>query len=823
MCMSIAEHQQQQQSSGNPAPNGGRMVTADGRTLPLKGASLTADAKAGVVRVTLEQRFVNPFDEPLTVTYQLPLPADAAVSGFQFRIGDRRVVGEVDTKKKARERFDEAVLEGRTAALLDQERSALFTQQVGNIPPHTEVVSELTLDQKLAYLPDGYWEWRFPTVVAPRYLGAEGRVPDSARVTVDVADAPLPVKLSLQLSVRDRLPEGARPESPSHALHTVKAVQRFEVGFGSEGGAALDRDVVVRWRAGELQPGVELDTGRPIDGGAAGAAYGLLTLVPPARDARMPSVPRDLIILLDTSGSMGGSPISQSKRVASALIDSLDEHDFLELIEFSNSARRWRFRPVKATANNRQDAQAWVAKLQAGGGTEMRGGIIEALAPLRRDAQRQVVLMTDGLIGFESEIIQTICERLPEGSRVHTVGIGSGVNRSLTSPAARAGRGLEVVIGLDEDPERGAQRILARTVQPLVTRVEISGSAVDGVAPVRPVDLYAGAPALTAVRLKPHGGEIVVRGLTAGGEYLERLEVKPIERGEGSGAVAKLFAREAVEDLEVELAAGGDQRAIDQRITTLGLDFQISTRLTSWVAVSPEATVDPRAPKRKANVAQELPYGMSAEGLGLRAPAAGVAPAYRRVKSARMSGLPVPPPSAAAPAPSMKKVMADDAELGAGFSDELEEAGASEEPAEEHVVEEPKAQGVARRSNAGIKGQAPSRPAPSPKREAERTRAGGAPLRKIKARLVQLKDGRLAVELIVDGNGLDWKPGSATVMTKDRTVVGASVNTALTTANGVMTPGMALTLVLDVAAMSSEPASINLVNGTELLVLELNG
>src|SRR3954468_17637569 len=91
------------QLTQNPASNGGRMVTADGRTLPLKSASLTADAKAGVARVTLEQRFVNPFSEPLTVTYQMPLPADAAVSGFAFSIGDRRVVGEVDTKKKARE------------------------------------------------------------------------------------------------------------------------------------------------------------------------------------------------------------------------------------------------------------------------------------------------------------------------------------------------------------------------------------------------------------------------------------------------------------------------------------------------------------------------------------------------------------------------------------------------------------------------------------------------------------------------------------------------------------------------------------------------
>jgi len=818
------------QLSSTHASNGGRMVTADGRTLPLKGASLIADAKAGLVRVTLEQRFVNPHAEPLSVTYQMPLPADAAVSGFSFTIGDRRVVGEVDTKKKARERFDEAVLQGRTAALLDQERSALFTQEVGNIPPQTEVVSELVLDQKLAFLPDGCWEWRFPTVVAPRYLGASGRVADSARVTVDVADAPLPVKLSLQLSVRDRLPDGARPESPSHSLHTVKGVQRFEVGFGSEDGASLDRDVVVRWRAGEQQPGVELDTGRPIDGGAAACAYGLLTLVPPARSARMASVPRDLIILLDTSGSMGGAPIAQSKRVASALIDSLDENDFLELIEFSNSARKWRWRPVKATANNRKDALTWISRLEAGGGTEMRTGIVEALAPLRKDAQRQVVLMTDGLIGFESEIVKEICDRLPEGSRVHTVGIGSGVNRSLTMPSARAGRGVEVIIGLDEDAERAAARVLSRTAQPLVTKVEISGSAVEGVAPCRPVDLYAGAPALCSLKLKAHGGEIVVRGVTADGEFLERLEVKPVERGEGSPSAAKLFAREMVEDLEVELAAGASQREIDQRITSLGLDFQISTRLTSWVAVSPEATVDPRAPKRSVNQPQELPYGMSAEGLGLRAasaPAPGLAGgAAQRVVARRSSsvfglfkgkaaGAP-PPPPAAAPAP-MDRLSA--------FDDEAERMDV-EEPAEE-MAEEPAAPPMKKEArperSRGRIARDLGAPGGAPPEEQEKARAGSVRQRRLKARIVLKKDGKLAVQFVTDGGGLDWKPKHVMLRLKDGTMIPVTIDTAVTTRAAMLPPELGVTLAVDVPALGSEVEAVQVVTDSEVLYLELNG
>ena len=310
--------------------SGGRLVTADGRALPLIGASLKTDAKGGLARIVLEQTFRNPHDEPLRVTYTLPLPADGAVSGFAFRIGEERVVGRVEPKARARELFEDAVLRGHTAAILDQERSSLFTQEVGNVPPRTQVVCEVQVDQRLTWLADGAWEWRFPTVVAPRYLGAQGRVADAAKVTVDIADAELPVKLSLTMSIRDRLSDGARPESPSHPLHSEALLGRFEVAFGDERGVRLDRDVVVRWRVAAPQVGTSLDV--------TGSGHALLTLVPPS--VKKTPVPRDLIVLLDTSGSMGGAPLDQARRVTAALVDSLNDADQLELIEFSSTARR---------------------------------------------------------------------------------------------------------------------------------------------------------------------------------------------------------------------------------------------------------------------------------------------------------------------------------------------------------------------------------------------------------------------------------------------------------------------------------------------------
>jgi Ca-activated chloride channel family protein len=585
---------------------GGRLVAFDPRTLPLTHASLDVDAGGGLARVVLEQRFRNPHAEPLVVTYSLPLPHDAAVSGFAFRIGDRRIVGEVDRRQAARERFEQAIVEGHTAALLEQERSTVFTQQLGNVPPGAEVVAEITIDQKLAWTDEGAWEWRFPTTVAPRYLGAPGRVPDAERVAQDVADGPMPVRISFAVAVRDDL-DGRLPQSPSHALRGSGG--RIEQAEAE--GVPLDRDVVVRWGLARPEPGLRVETAL----GPGDETYALLTLVPPARSAVRERVPRDLVLLLDVSGSMAGEPLAQAKRVVSAIVATLGERDSLELIAFASSPRRWKRGATRTSADARREAQAWIAALSAGGGTEMRHAIEEALEPLRSDAQRQVVVVTDGQIGFESEVVATIRARLPVSSRVHVVGVGSAPNRTLTAGAPRAGRGVEVLVGLGEDAERAAARIVARTDAPVVVELSIEGASLREHVPALLPDLFAGAPALVALRAGE--GELVVRGRTDGGPWEQRVRVAaPPEHARR--AIPTLYARERVEDLEMEIAAGGDVVALEASIERLGLGFAIATRATSWVAVTEERTVDPQVPVRRVRMPHELPHGTSVEGLGLR-------------------------------------------------------------------------------------------------------------------------------------------------------------------------------------------------------------
>jgi Ca-activated chloride channel homolog len=597
--------------------SGGRLVATDGRLLPLRGVTLAADARGGRARALLEQRFVNPHAETLRVSYLVPLPVDGALAGYAVRIGGRRIVGEVDRIQAARERFETALLEGRTAGLVDQERPNLFTLELGNVPPGAEVVAELTVDQRLVWLAEGAWEWRFPTAVAPRYLGAEGRVSDAEQVAVDVTTAPLGPRASVTLVVRDTLPVASSPESPSHSLDVTPNETGCRIAIES---MALDRDVVVRWPAAAAAPGLSLDHARPAEGHPhADAAYGLLTVVPPSPEHRAASMPRDLILLIDTSGSMAGEPLAQAKMVMRALVQSLGEADRLEMIEFASAPRRWRPSAERVTEAVRTQAFAWLDALRADGSTEMHEALIQALQPLGREAQRQTVLVTDGLIGFEHEIVAAVVRDLPVNSRLHTVGVGSSVNRALTAGAARAGRGVEIVLGLDEAVTPHVARLLAHTCAPLLTEVTVAGSALIGLAPAAVPDVYAGAPLRAAVKLAPEGGELIVRGRTAAGTWEERLAVTSTAPGQGSLAVVSLYGREAVDDLEVRRAAGDE--AVDAEIERLGLAFQIATRLTSWVAIAEEPSVDPTRPMRRERMPHALPYGLSIEGLGLRAPA----------------------------------------------------------------------------------------------------------------------------------------------------------------------------------------------------------
>lgn len=591
---------------------GAELVAADGRTFAFQGATLTGQACGGIARLVLEQHFKNPYKETVAITYRMPVPAEGAVSAYSFEVGDRRIHGEIDTKHKARERFTQAVAKGHTAALLEESRGNIFTQEIGNVPPETDLKVRIVVEQRLDWTPEGGWELRFPTVIGPRYLSPRDTAQDARDVSIQVASSELPFRIAMEIDIEDTISEGGRITSPSHTV----AVSGTSVKLGATAGARLDRDIVLRWPVAARSVGASCAVARPsVSEPHAAYAYALVTVVPPAPTERARPVARDLIVLLDTSGSMSGSPLAQAKRAVCALVDSLGPQDRFEIIEFSNAPRRYKEAPLAAQPEAKRAAIAWVQKLEAGGATEMYTAIQDALSALRLNAQRQVLLVTDGYIGGEAQIIQLLHERFPKSCRLHVLGVGSAVNRSLSGPLARAGRGVEVLIGLDEDVEKGIDALCRRMNAPILTDVSVEGPALLEHAPAMLPDVFQGAPLLVAAKVSPAGGTLRVRGTTAQGAWETEVRVPATAAGQGSPAVVSLFARECVADLETRWAIGADVGRIDKDIERIGLVFKIATRLTSFVAVD-ETVVHDGESARHDVVPQELPYGTLMEGFG---------------------------------------------------------------------------------------------------------------------------------------------------------------------------------------------------------------
>lgn len=565
--------------------HGGRLVATDGRELPLASVHLACVAGGGIARAVLTQTFENPFDEPLTVRYLLPLPSDGAVSGFSFLLGDQRVVGEVTGKQAARERFERALVQGRTAALLEQERSSLFTQRVGNVPPRTTVVAEITVDQPLRWLEEGCWEWRFPTTVGPRYLGAPGKVADAAAISVPVASHGVGVRATLSLDLEDGLTGPV--ESPSHPIQSCTA---GTVAFEGQGAVRLDRDVVVRWPVALPSVSANVIAARPATAAHDGHAFALVTVAPPTSGGV--AVPRDLTFLIDTSGSMGGRPLERPARGPGHDRHARGPGPARGLIEFGSRPRRWRDQPALATEANKEAARAWVVALVSSSGPRNVAG------PSSRPSAHCARLAAPGrarhrrVHRVRARDREDAPRRAPAGRAP-----AHGRRGQQREPLAHAGRGpRRARHRADRRPRRGRRPAGAPARGPHDRAARDrpdprgAGRARGRAAP--PPDLYAEAPALITARLALAGGEVVLRGRTAEGPWEQRLRVPARGVGEGPRAVAALFAREKVEDLETTLTAGATKAEVDRAIEDTGVEFQISTRLTSWVAVSKQVTVE---------------------------------------------------------------------------------------------------------------------------------------------------------------------------------------------------------------------------------------
>ena len=590
--------------------------------LPLLHTDVDAEISGMVADVQLTQTFGNPFDEPIEALYLFPLPEDAAVDDMWMQADGRLIVAEIHPKKEAEEIYEEAKSEGKTAALLTQWRPNTFTQQVANIPPGGRIDVAIHLVQPLKYR-DGGYEWVFPTVVGPRFTPPSGTGdPDEdgpacvEAMEGPVTDGPAGNTLEVFAWIDAGVPI-LEVASPSHDLDVEFEHETIADVALAEDDRRPNKDLVLRWQVAGGTPELAVLPYR--DPAVDEEGWFMLVVQPPDPGGLdwHEIQPKELVFVVDTSGSMSGFPIEAAKDVMRHAIDEMNPDDSFAILEFNSTVSSLALSPLPNTVANRARGQAFVDTFHGDGGTWMLPGLQASLdLPGDPDIAREVLLLTDGEISNDREVLSMIEERL-DASRLFPLGIGSSPNRALLEGMARIGRGHADFIRPDAETGAAVADFYDRIRSPLLTDVEIDldGLRTSDLTPDPLPDLYTGQPIVVLGRYGEGGrGVVRVRGRLRGEdvEYAWPITLPAVERSHA--AVASLWARRNVAELEL-LQLDGDVDSITEEIVELCLEHRIVSRHTSFVAVLQERLPGVDGPARPVQVPRELPEMMDYVGV----------------------------------------------------------------------------------------------------------------------------------------------------------------------------------------------------------------
>lgn len=632
--------------------------------LPLAAMDVDARVVGTIASVELAQTFVNTVGAPIEATYIFPLPDRAAVHRFRMEVAGRVVEGVVEERGAAREQYDQAIAAGHRAAITEEERAGVFTLRVGNLMPGEAATVRISLVGPLP-CDDGEVTFRFPLVVAPRYmpgaqLGGEQAglgdagdttlVPDASRISPPVLlpGCPNRVRLGLRVALEDH---GLREVVSS--LHAVTTRYRDAHMIEVHPGERLDRDFILRWRIDGAALRSTLVCAEDPEGG--GGTF-QLTLVPPSTSS-MAAKPRDVVFVIDRSGSMGGWKMVAARRAAARMIDTLTSRDRFCAIPFDNVVDLIPAPSlVDATDRNRYQAVEALAKVAARGGTEMAEPLRRAAAFLAGgygDRERVIVLVTDGQVGNEDHILRDLAPSL-RGIRMFTLGIDQSVNAAFLRRLAGAGGGLCELVESEDRLDAVMAKVHRRIGTPIATELRVAGSGgfqidAHSLAPAKLPDVYAGAPVTVFGRYRGSAASaaIELEGTTLGEPLRTRIAREP-ETGARASAtwLTASWARARIRDLEDRYAAG-ERGALEHEIVALSKRCSVLSRFTAFLAIDRSEVVNRGGWQQQVVQPVESPAGWGQKEAGIAQNRTSVA----RPMAARQMGA-MPPPPMAQPMPA---------------------------------------------------------------------------------------------------------------------------------------------------------------------------
>lgn len=598
----------------------------------LLSTSVSAEVHGMNANTRLTQTFKNTSDQWLEGTYVFPLPENAAVYRITAIIGNRQIEATIKEKQQAQKIYQQAKQSGKLASFTQQQRPNLFTQAIANIPPHETVAVEITYQQSLSYQ-DGAVRLHFPTTYTPRYQPANkalssapsrsntNTLNDSAAQVFSDDHSQFPT-MSLDVQIQPGM-DVARIESLHHPLSIESRADGFQITHNAP--LLMDSDIAIHWWPKEsASPTTSLSLQQPQNNLEDSPHFAELTILPPSSDDSAASVlPRELLFIIDTSGSMQGTSIQQAKASLIKALQFLRPGDFFNIIEFNNQTRQLFSESTKADQHQIHKAVTFIRSLKAGGGTEMMPALQTALyAPPKSDLLRQIVFITDGSVANEDSLLALIHRHLGN-ARLFTVAIGAAPNRYFMRKAAEFGRGRFVSVADFTQIQSTIDQLFLSLSAPLIRDIQITWPQEAKVEayPSQVPDLYQGESITVYAKLSNASAithsSIMVSGSLSGSDWQQTIEVKNIAR---STSAPRRWAREKIDQLLDEKIKGAAEDTIRQQVLPLALEHQLLSPYTSFVAVEKQIVRPDYQPLVQQQVANAVPAGHMSQSVQVAIP-----------------------------------------------------------------------------------------------------------------------------------------------------------------------------------------------------------
>ena len=613
--------------------------------LPLKNTNVEVAVTGVIADVRVVQTYRNEGTRPINATYVFPASTRAAVYSMRMKIGDQVIVAKIKEREEAKADFEAAKREGKSASLLEENRPNVFSMKLANVMPRDQVDIELRYTELLVPS-EGVYEVVYPTVVGPRYpsAGAEDQPSVSAPYLRDdqgpTSTFHLSTRISAGVPIQDldcRSHQVATEwVGPSVAQLTLNGAEPFQG----------DRDFVLRFRLA----GAEITSGLILFENE-GESFFLYMAQPPKRVEAAQIPPRDFVFVVDVSGSMEGFPLDTSKKLLQDLIGNLRPTDFFNVVLFAGDSTLLSQEPLQANQENLDRALQLLDQQRGMGGTELLPAITQAMSlPRQGSVSRSVVLITDGYVSGEAGVFEHIRQNL-NTSNVFSFGIGESVNRYLIEGMAKAGMGEPFIVTGQTDAAAIAARFREYIQTPVLTDIKVKANGFEtyDVYPTRFPDLLSQRPIIQFGKWRgPVTGTFELSGRNGLGEYTANLDVAGVQPAAENSALRYLWARNRISELSDYGAFGDASPDNIKAITELGLEYNLLTKYTSFIAVR-EMIRNNSGTAEEVNQPLPMPMGVSDMAVGsepeliwliiLCAVIAGIVSAYRRWNLAGCNGL----------------------------------------------------------------------------------------------------------------------------------------------------------------------------------------